>query len=291
MTTQWREMSDETLEASFNPRIASADAAGSLVRYATRSAEARALLAKESQAQEDLRYGPGATQTYDLYRPHGDAQGRPLVIFIHGGYWRALDKSDHSFVVPPLIAAGAVVVNLNYDLCPDVTLDVMCQQVIQGVRHCHANAAGWGADPNQTILIGHSAGAHLAARVLNATADEHGRPADLVCGVVAISGVYEPQVVLRIPTVNEQAQITADVAEQNDCLVRPVLGAPRLAVWAGGDEPEAWINQSRRYAEHAERHGLACTFFELPGTDHFTVLERSFEPTSNGWQAIASFLE
>lgn len=291
MTIHWREMSDETLEASFNPRIASSDAAGSLSRYATKSAEARELLAKQCDAQEDLRYGPGAKQTFDLYRPHGDVQGRPLVIFIHGGYWRALDKSDHSFVVPPLIDAGAVVVNLNYDLCPDITLDVMSQQVIKGVRHCHANAAGWEADPNRTVLIGHSAGAHLAARVLNAAADEHGHPADLVSGVVAISGIYEPQVVLRIPTVNEQAQITADVAERNDCLASPIFGAPRLAVWAGGDEPEAWIHQSRSYAEHAETHGLACTFFELPGTDHFTVLERSCEPTSKGWQAITSFLK
>ena len=291
MTTQWHEMSDETLEASFNPRIASSNAADSLVRYATRSAEARALLANRCEAQDDLRYGPGVKQTYDLYRPHGDVQGRPLVIFIHGGYWRALDKSDHSFVVPPLIDAGAVVVNLNYDLCPDITLDDMSQQVIQGIRHCNAHAAGWGTDPNQTILIGHSAGAHLAARVLNAAADENGCPADSVRGVVAISGIYEPQVVLRIPTVNEQAQITADVAERNDCLARPILGAPCLAVWAGGDEPEAWIDQSRSYAKHADLHGLTCTFFELPGTDHFTVLERSFEPTSNGWQAIKSFLE
>lgn len=291
MTTNWRDMSDETVEANFNPRIASTDAAGSLARYEARSAGARDVLARLCAAQEDLRYGSGAKQTYDLYRPLGDAEGRPLVVFIHGGYWRTLDKRDHSFVVPPLIAAGAVVANMNYDLCPDITLDAMCDEVIAGVRHCHANAATWGANPDHMVLIGHSAGAHLAARVLNAPDDGSGRPADLVSGVAAITGIYEPQVVLRLPTVNEQAQITAEVAERNDCLARPLAGTARLAVWAGGDEPEGWVDQSRRYAKHARMQGLNCTVFELPGTDHFTVLEQSFEAGSAGWQAILALLE
>lgn len=291
MTAQWRDMPDEMLAASFNPRIASSDPAGSLARYAAKSAEARAVLATQSKAQEDLRYGPGAKQTYDLYRPLNYDEGRPLVIFIHGGYWRALDKSDHSFVVPPLVSAGAVVVNLNYDLCPDITLDVMSEEIVAGLHHCHANAAGWGADPNHIILIGHSAGAHLAARVLNAPGDGSGRPADLVFGVAAISGIYEPQVVLRLPSVNEEAQISADVAERNDCLARPVCGTPRIAVWAGGDEPGAWVDQSRSYAEHARMHGLDCAFFELPGTDHFTVLEHSFEPNSESWRSISALLK
>jgi len=283
-------MSDETIEAHFNPRVASTDAEGSLTRYASRSAAAREALAGQCHAAQDLRYGLGANQTYDLYRPRGDAEGRPLVVFIHGGFWRALDKSDHSFVVPPLVAAGAVVANLNYDLCPNVTLDQMCDEVIAGVRHCHTNAAAWGADPARTVLIGHSAGAHLAARVLNAPEDAHGRPADLVTGVAAISGIYEPQVVLRLPTVNEQARIAGDVAERNDCLARPPTGAARLAVWAGGDEPDGWVDQSRRYADLARTQGLDCAFFKLAGTDHFTVLERSFEADSVGWQAILGLL-
>lgn len=286
----WREMSDEAVLAHFNPRVASADAEGSLARYTTRSAQAREALAGICEVHEDLRYGPGTKQTYDLCQPRGGTEGRPLVVFIHGGYWRALDKSDHSFVVPPLIEAGAVVVNLNYDLCPDVTLDEMCDQVIAGVRHCHAKAAEWDADPDRMVLIGHSAGAHLAARVLNAPEGVDGRPADLVAGFAAISGIYEPQVVLRLPGVNAEAQISADVAERNDCLALRPAGAARLAVWTGADEPGGWRDQSYRYAELARAEGLECAYFELSGTDHFTVLERSFETDSAGWQAILELL-
>lgn len=287
----WREMPDETLEAHFNPRVASTDAAGSLERYAVRSAKARAILADRCDVQENQRYGPAPKQTFDLYRDTQARAGRPLVVFIHGGYWRALDKSDHSFVVPPLLDAGAVVANLNYDLCPDVTLDQICAQAIAGIRHCHANAAHWGADPGRMILIGHSAGAHLAARILNAPADHLGRPSDLVHGVAAISGIYEPQVVLRLPSVNEQAQITAEAAERNDCLTTPPAGRARLAVWAGGLEPEGWIDQSRKYADVAAAQGLTCSCFTLTGTDHFTILEQSFEKKTEGWGAILSLLE
>lgn len=286
----WRDMSDAEMEAQFNPRVASTDAEGSLRRYADRSAEARATIAGQSNAEEDLRYGPGDKQTYDLYRPLGGGQARPLAVFIHGGYWRALDKSDHSFVIPPLIQSGAVAVNLNYDLCPNITLDAMCSQTIAAVRHCHANAAEWGADPGRVVLIGHSAGAHLAARVLNAPQDALGKPADLVAGVAAVSGIYQPEIILRLPGVNEQAQISADVAKRNDCLSRPPAGTPRLAVWAGGDEPEGWIDQSRRYADMARMAGLDCAWFELAGSDHFTVLERSFERKSAGWLAIEDLL-
>lgn len=284
----WRDMPDEILEAHFNPRIASNDAQGSLDRYVSRSAEARKALAGMCVVDEGLRYGPAPKQTLDLYRPESGPGARPLVVFIHGGYWRALDKADHSFVVPPLIEAGAVVVNLNYDLCPDVTLDEVCDQVIAGVRHCQVKAAAWGADTERMVLIGHSAGAHLAARILNAPADDLGRPADVVYGVALISGIYEPQVVLRLPSVNDQAQIAPDVAGRNDCLATPPAGTAKFVVWAGGDEPEGWIDQSVQYAELVKGQGMNCTFFTLDHTDHFTVLEESFDTGSRGWQEIVA---
>lgn len=286
----WREMPAAMVEAHFNPRVASKDAQGSLDRYAKCSAEARALLDQHCEVREEQRYGPTQKQTYDLYRHLDAAHGAPLVVFIHGGYWRALDKSDHSFVVPPLIEAGAVVINLNYDLCPDVTLDEICAQAIAGVRHCHANAGNWGADPERLILVGHSAGAHLAARVLNAPEDDQGRPSDLVFGVAAISGIYEPQVILRL-SVNEQAEIDADAAQRNDCMVHSPKGNARIIIWAGGDEPEGWIDQSRRYAEVAANAGMSTEVFELPSTDHFTVLEQTFSKGSEGWRAILKLLQ
>ena len=212
-----------------------------------------------------------------------------MVLFIHGGYWRALDKHDHSFIVPPLINAGAVVANVNYDLCPQVTLSQMSQQIVDAVRFCHANANDWEAEAERIILIGHSAGAHLSARVLNQPAGGLGCPADLISGVAAISGIYEPEIILKLD-VNEEARITANDAIRNDCLSVPPSGNPRLALWAGADEPVGWIDQSRAYYAVARSAGLECQLFEETGTDHFTVLERSFEDGSDGWRTICDLL-
>ena len=96
---------------------------------------------------------------------------------------------------------------------------------------------------------------------------------------------------LRLPTVNEQARITRDDAASNDCLARPIAGSATIAIWAGGDEPEGWIDQSRRYGDLVRASGVACDQFVVPGTDHFTVLERSFEPDCAGWQAILRLLD
>ncbi|HZD25465.1 MAG TPA: alpha/beta hydrolase, partial [Alphaproteobacteria bacterium] len=112
MSFDWRAHEAEELERHFNPRVAVPEAAELLERYAARAAAARQAL----PGTYDMRYGSGEKQTFDLHPPARPADGKPLLVFIHGGYWRALDKSDHSFVVPVFTAAGATVVNLNYDL-------------------------------------------------------------------------------------------------------------------------------------------------------------------------------
>lgn len=277
MEQRWQRMTAQELEAAYNPRVAVPDAQEQLARRAAQSAMARERLLAEARCDADVRYGPGPKETLDLYRPLTSAGGAPLALFIHGGYWRALDKHDHSFVVPPLLAMGAVVANVNYDLCPEVTLTEMSAEIVRAVRFCHARAGQWGADPSRLVLIGHSAGAHLAARVLNAAPVDGELPADRVAGVAAISGIYEPEIVTRI-SVNQEAQIDLPTARENDCLANPPRGNARVIAWAGGDEPEPWIEQTRAYARTVRAAGLRCEQFVLEGSHHFTVLPRSADP-------------
>ena len=144
MTFDWRSLSAEQMEQQFNPRVAVADAQARLDVYAARSAAAR----ESIPGEYDLRFGEGEKETLDLHRPAGRTERVPLLLFVHGGYWRALDKSDHSFVVPPLLDAGVAVANINYDLCPTVTLDTMVEQMARALAFCQRNAADWGADPD-----------------------------------------------------------------------------------------------------------------------------------------------
>ncbi len=285
----WQQMSTQQLEENYNPRVAVTNAQQAIDRLSETSAQAASSLQGQCRQDADLRFGPGPLETLDLYRPLKDRASAPLAVFIHGGYWRALDKSDHVLVVPPLLQLGAVVANVNYDLCPSVSLDEISLQIVRAVRFCHRQASSWSVDPSRIVLIGHSAGAHLAARVLNAQPDAQGMPGELVSGVAAISGVYEPEIVTRL-SVNEQAQISLESAQRNNCLVNPPAGSARVIAWAGGDEPEGWKDQTVRYAKAVETAGLPSQHFVLDGTNHFTVLEQSVQPGTDGYAAIAGLL-
>ena len=142
---------DEKLEAHLNPRLAVPDFADHLARYETMSAAARQRL----EGKLDLPYGASPLERLDVF-PAATA-GAPLHIFIHGGYWRALDKSQHSLVAEPLVAAGICTVLINYDLCPAVTLDRIVEQCGEAIAWTFRNAREFGADPARLTLSGHSA--------------------------------------------------------------------------------------------------------------------------------------
>ena len=286
----WKTLSPEQMEAVYNPRANVSDLPATMARAEQKSAVARNALGQTAHVSEDLRYGTGPLCTLDLYQPLKTSDApRRLFMFIHGGYWRGRDKRDYSFVVPPLLATNAVVANVNYDLCPSVTLDEIVRQAIQAVRFCHSNATRWAADPDQITLVGHSAGAHLAARVLNTPADNLGTPAHCLASIIGISGVYEPQVILPI-SVNKEAQISEQSAIANDCIANPPQLAdarkPKVSLWAGGDEPHGWIEQTKRYASMLRETGIACADHVVTGCDHFSILDNSFLPDSTEFGLI-----
>src|SRR5262249_15792996 len=109
-------LTPDFVERGYNLRAAVPDHPRWFERYARTSAEARA----QFSPRLDLRYGPGPKETLDLFLPEISAGG--TFVFFHGGYWRALDKSDFSFVAPPFLARGIAVAVVNYDLCPDVDI-------------------------------------------------------------------------------------------------------------------------------------------------------------------------
>ena len=113
----------DEVERGYNNRAAVPDHARWFARWAERSAAA---LASE-RVTRDLRYGPGPKQTFDLFLPLGKARG--TFMFVHGGYWRAIDKADHAFVAPPLTARGIAVAVVNHDLCPQVTIAAIVERL------------------------------------------------------------------------------------------------------------------------------------------------------------------
>lgn len=272
MNFNWRDLPASEMEKHFNPRAAVTDTQARLDDFAARSTAARARI----PGRYDLRFGTRPKETLDLHAPEDGRRDRPLVIFIHGGFWRGLDKSDHSFVAPPILDSGAVLANINYDLCPTVSLDDIVDEIGNAVHYCSEHARDWGANPRDMYLFGHSAGAHLAAEML-LTGGLWDRPAGWgIEGVAALTGVYEPEVILGV-TVNEEAQIERDTAVGRNCLTREFVLKPEMLVAVGEDEPKGWIEQSRHYAEVCRHAGLTTHFQLVPGANHFSVLDKALE--------------
>jgi arylformamidase len=261
----WRDLAESEIEFHFNPRAGFADFQRVFDRWAALSEAARRRL----PTLADLRYGAGPLQTLDL---HGAGGGpKPVLVFIHGGYWRALDKRDVSFVAAPFVERGAVVCNLNYDLCPQVTLDRVVAEIHEAIAWIWRKAPAFGGDRDRIFLAGHSAGAHLAVMCLTHDWRRAGLPAQPIKGVAAVSGVYELEPVLKT-TINAEIRLDLDMARRNSPTLAPPRSDARLLVAVGDAEPDGWIGQSADFHAACRSAGQAADLWRLAGENHFTIM-------------------
>lgn len=266
-------LSPEEVERQFNPRVAVPDFERHIAEHQRKSAAARARL----EGALDLRYGPGPKETLDVFPASGATGPAPVLLYLHGGYWRGLDKADFSHLAGPLVGAGATAVVVNYDLCPDVTVPDIVAEARRAIAWTHANIAGHGGDPARLHVCGSSAGAHLCAMALARDWAADGLPDDLIAGATLITGIYDVSPVLGI-SVNEEIRMTEDMVAPMSPMRLPPRRALPVLIAVGGAETPRWIAQSRAYADECRRHGLDPDYLELPGENHFSVTATLADP-------------
>ena len=215
-----------------------------------------------------MRYGPGEKETLDIFP--APEPGAPVLLFIHGGYWRAMDKNDYSFIADVFQPAGAVTVIINYDLCPAVTLDTIVEQSNRSIAWTFRNIEEYGGDPCRLFVSGNSAGGHLTAMALAHDWEAEGLPGDIIEGAIPITGVMDCEPVLDI-TVNEQVRLDPEAARRLSPLRNPPREILPLLVAVGGAEPPLWIGMSEDYAALCRQHGIDVEYLEMPGQDHFDI--------------------
>jgi arylformamidase len=272
------------LNAQYNNRARVADSARILQSWAERSAAVREAFG--SDAKLSLRYGRGRHETVDVFPT--DHHHAPLVIFIHGGYWRALDKSDHSFLVPALHSQGAHVVVPNYALCPAVRIGDIALQMVKLVLWVREHAARWQADEKRIVLIGHSAGAHLAAMLLACDWKSLGCTTPPVRKALGLSGVYDLRPLVGLPLLQDDLRLTqAEAAKLSPALWPAPVGLEFVAL-AGGDESAAFLGQNRSIQSAWRDVVMQCG--EVAGCNHFTVLNALAEERSEVHRAACALV-
>ena len=226
-----------------------------------------------ARADLDQPYGPGERHRYDLYFA-GDPKA-PLVVYVHGGYWQRGDRKEYAFLARALNAAGLDVAVPSYSLCPAVSV----MDIVGEIRLCLAVL--WRKTGKHPLVVGHSAGGHLtAAMVASDWSKVVGVPPDLVRAGVAISGVFDLPPL--IPTsLNEALRLDAQTARAASPLFWPPPPKGRTLVAAvGGAESAEFLRQSRDIVAAWRRAGLACEYLEVPGANHFTVVDELTRPGS-----------
>jgi arylformamidase len=261
------------LDAQYNNRALVPEYAEHFRRWAADSADAM-----RSQARElDVRYGGGPNEHLDIF-PTAQPDA-PVLVFIHGGYWRSLDKRDHSFVAPPFTRAGVCVVIPNYALCPAVTIPQITMQMVQAVAWTWRNIRRHGGDPSRIVVAGHSAGGHLAAMMLACVWPAYARdlPPDLVKHALSISGLHDLEPIMHTPFLQPTLQLTGEQVRLASPALLPPPAQGTLATVCGGDESQEFLRQHQLIRE-TWGAGVVPVCEALPGLNHFTALEALAQP-------------
>ena len=262
------------LEAQYNNRARVADAMTQLAKWADASA-----LAREHSAAKvlDLRYGDGPSETLDIFP--AAAPNAPVLIYVHGGYWRSLDKSDFSFVAPSFVADGATVVVPNYALCPAVTIEDIALQMVKAVAWTWGHIAAHGGNPERMALVGHSAGGHLAAMLQSCRwkqVDE-AMPLQPLAGALAISGLYDLEPVRLTAFLQGDLRLTPSQVNRLSPAFFPRPKAGKLYAAVGADESDEFIRHNQLIRDQWGPTAVpVCE--TVPGKNHFTVLESLADP-------------
>ena len=242
---------------------------------------ASALVRQQSPGHQDIPYAEGAGATLDLFPatvPTGSGAA-PVLVFIHGGYWRSLDKSQHSFVAPSFNADGAVVVVPNYALCPAVSIEQITLQCAAALAWVWRNVAGFGGDPSRIALVGHSAGGHLATMLMSCRWKDLGNdlPAAPVAGALSISGLYDLEPLRHVASVQADLKLSPAAVSRLSPAFFPRPKAGKLYAAVGAEESDEFLRQNRLIRDVWGPTAVpVCE--TVPGKNHFTVLESLADP-------------
>ncbi|MDQ6619920.1 MAG: alpha/beta hydrolase [Pseudomonadota bacterium] len=275
-----RILTPEEAERGYNNRAAVPEYPQWFARWSELSDEARASVRHEL----DIRYGPGLNETLDIFLPRGRSRG--TLVFIHGGYWRSLDKREHAFVAPAFAAHDIAVASLNYDLCPHIAIADIVDECRRALSWIVREGAAHGLNTGSIVVSGHSAGGHLAAMLHATRWDALGLAHNPIAGGVSVSGVHDLEPLVQA-SMNSDLRLTREEARR----VSPVHLEPTASgvfvIAVGANETSEFVRQSDLLwdAWPAHRPAGATSAMRVAGRHHFNVIVDYADAASSLTQA------
>ncbi len=244
-------------------------------RWAMASRTFRRRMQAAGQVQENLPYGPGARQVLDLFMPAASSRG--LVVFLHGGYWRAFDKTDWSHLAAGALARGWSVAIPSYTLAPKARISAITCEVARAIE------ASAGVVSGPIILTGHSAGGHLVARMNCADVELAEGVAARIKRILPISPLSDLRPLLQT-AMNADFRLDMAKASAESPLLHEHRRAIETHVWVGADERPAFLKQARWLAEGWDEARLSTA----AGCHHFDVIDGLEDPKAPLINALLS---
>lgn len=233
-------------------------------------------MVEKGRAELDIRYGTTARQYLDLYKADsGNGTDAPLAMFIHGGYWKALSPKEHGQFARGLTERGVDVAIAGYDLCPQVSIAQITEQMRAAVLFL------WKRFGKRVTVYGHSAGGHLTACLIGTDWKklDPSAPQDLVATGSAISGVFDLTKLVHTD-MNVDFKLDDKSAHDGSPLFWPAPKGRVMDVIVGANELPEFVRLSKVMAEQWGKEGVETRYEAVPGKHHFSVVEGFTDPNS-----------
>jgi arylformamidase len=260
-------------EAQYNLKARHPEREAIYADYTSRSQRFR-----DAARWETLRYAEPNRCTIDWFPASNTAgEATPLLVFIHGGFWRGGDKRVFSFLAEPYVASGVSVALLGYELAPQVSVTRIAEQITHAVAWLVQRASRLGFDPDRVTLSGHSAGGHLSALLSTMSPSIFGD--HRFRGILPISGIFRLAPML-LTSINHESRITALEAVALSPGLKDKFLSRRYMVVVGGGETEDFISQTRQFGSAVVNACPGSTVEVVPGRHHFDIFDDLANPTT-----------
>jgi arylformamidase len=270
----WRNLSQEELDRGLNNGLAVAGSTDIVAGWDQRSAETR----KRYADHLDLRYGPRERNRIDFLKV---ADKAPTLLFIHGGYWQHRAKETFALFAEGPMAYGINVALIGYTLAPEATLDQIVAEIHAGIDFLAAQLPDLGGDGNGIVASGWSAGGHLVAMALSHRSVRAG---------MAISGIYDLEPI-RASYLNVKLGLDETASRLNSPMNQAGGPAKPLSLVVGSSELPLLRKQTADFAGHRAKFGLPVTCEEIPGADHFSIMNEMVSPEGRITTLIRQLVE